>query len=100
MSLPRHLRAQCIQMVTGLLPAAVEWIRANLDPDTLCANVCPAAALPSTLAAKPAEVGAGRRGAGCCAASVPLVPHHPVDLLHVAAIHQRSHCSDKHAAAL
>lgn len=31
----------CIQLVTGLFPAFVDWVRASATPETMCANVCP-----------------------------------------------------------
>lgn len=38
---------QCSDLVLGLTPALVQWLRVNADPDTLCSGmgVCPAAAL-------------------------------------------------------
>lgn len=48
-------KQQCIDMVNALMPAAIEWIRANLNPDGMCANVCPSASLAQVAAkAKPA----------------------------------------------
>eukprot|EP00882_Tetradesmus_deserticola_P024255 GHRQ01026499.1.p1 GENE.GHRQ01026499.1~~GHRQ01026499.1.p1 ORF type:complete len:263 (-),score=75.17 GHRQ01026499.1:920-1708(-) len=40
-------KEQCADLVVGLAPALVQWLRVNADPDTLCADagVCPAAAL-------------------------------------------------------
>eukprot|EP00878_Enallax_costatus_P000757 GHUV01000875.1.p1 GENE.GHUV01000875.1~~GHUV01000875.1.p1 ORF type:complete len:350 (+),score=80.78 GHUV01000875.1:180-1229(+) len=46
-------KQQCLDLVVGLTPALVEWLRANASPDTLCseAGVCGTAAAQLTTAA-------------------------------------------------
>ncbi|WIA11013.1 hypothetical protein OEZ85_011167 [Tetradesmus obliquus] len=56
-------KEQCSDLVLGLTPALVQWLRVNADPDTLCSGmgVCPAAALqaqvqPRHSSSKPNDV--------------------------------------------
>lgn len=40
------MRAQCRDLVRGLAPAAVQWLRLNADPETMCGSISVCGAVP------------------------------------------------------
>jgi hypothetical protein len=53
--LGKDQKQQCVELVVGLTPALVEWLRVNASPDMLCseAGVCGAAAAQQVATATP-----------------------------------------------